>query len=184
MIKYGEKITEFCKGTSCIHYKTIVDLSNNAGLKSNVKCPKIFCDKTWFKEQEEKKEIKIENKNQIELILNKLKDFYKDKKLRLEIYWDIDKDNKMVSFFNPMNQTPTPLTWPNKYIENTNIEQLKLELDDFFQSFLIQFKDEDQKKNCEKCLDENTNLLGMNCIDCSRNKDSKAIIKRDRFRGE
>jgi hypothetical protein len=186
MINEGEKIADYCKTRSCTHYNTIVALSNHAGLKNNIICPKTFCDWVWFKteEKQEKKIEKecpgkgIENINE-QLILDKVINEFKNTKLDLNIYIDRDEKNKKFLFFNPMNSSPTPLVWEYDYVKIAKFEQLVKEIEDFFKTFLDQFRE----LSCESCPDAPTNLMGMNCVDCSRNKDSKAFLKKDRYRG-
>jgi hypothetical protein len=184
-MKQGDKVAEYCITELCEHYQTIVALSNLADLKNNVICPKIFCERVKYKSHlpEEKKIEIVENKEIDEkVILENLKKIYSSTELKLEIYWDIDKVNKNISFFNPMNSTPTPLVWSFQYMRDTNFNLLKSELDHFFKTFLDKFKEE-ELKSCKTCPDEITTFNGMNCIDCTRNKNSQSIIKRDRFRG-
>ena len=88
-----------------------------------------------------------------------------------------DKNEKDYEFFNPMNSVVTPLVWPKKYFNETNIKKLKEEILSFFKTYLDMFKEE----GCTPCEYEQTFFQSMSCIDCVRNKESLSMIKRDRF---
>ena len=188
-MKKGSKVAEYCRVELCPHYNTIYALSTMADLKNDVICPKVFCDRVWFKDEiktnvdSETKEVDIpiekeEYKDVDEkTILKNLCDYFIPKKIKLEMYWDIDDKQQMVSFFNPANSSPTPLTLSFVSLRQNSFEVTASEIESFFKSFLDQFIE----KECTNCKYSATNNRSMSCIDCVRNKKSVSIMKKDRY---
>lgn len=190
-MKKGNKVAEYCRVELCPHYETIYALSTMADLKNDVICPKVFCDRVWFKddvkiEQIEEKflfdkaveEVKEEYKDVDEkVILKNLCDYFAPKKIKLDMYWDVDDKQQMVSFFNPANSSPTPLTLSFVSLRQNSFEVTTSEIESFFKSFLDQFIE----KECTNCKYSATNNRSMSCIDCVRNKKSVSIMKKDRY---
>lgn len=93
-------------------------------------------------------------------------------------YFDVKMN--LVNFYNPveMNNGIMSLTYAN--IEQTATPVLIETLEKFFKSFLDQFED----KNCSGCFYEQWTPGHMICIDCLRNKQSAATVRRDRYAGK
>lgn len=187
MINHGEQIREGCRKDKCIHYNTIIELSNNAELNNNVVCPQVFCNYVFNKETKKeltRENIPIENKEKIQvnkdIILQNLNKHFVSKKINLEMYWDISEQKQEVCFFNPLNSTPTPLVISFEQIKNDSFDKLIVLLEDFFKTFIDSFIE----KECKNCIFEKTNHQSISCVDCIRNKTSLSIIKKDRFKNE
>ena len=93
-----------------------------------------------------------------------------------DMYADL-KEGKSINFYNPMNSNHVPLMWNFDYIVNSSKEALKTELFKFFETYFKSF----EKSSCEGCKFEPHKRTHMNCIDCSRNDQSMAFVKKDRF---
>lgn len=102
--------------------------------------------------------------------LSKNKDFMKN--------YRNSKNKNEYEFFNPLNNSITPLVWTKEYFNKTDIQDLKNEIMSFFKTYLDRFKEED----CSGCKNEETFYQSLDCTNCIRNKFSKSFIKQDKFK--
>jgi len=128
-------------------------------------------------------EIKEATPEETDIAIQKLDDIAKELKEKshnsnfMKHYSDMNEKSQRISFYNPMNNTDTPLMWSYEYIKNTSMETLKEELYKFFDTFFSSTKE----NKCGDCKYTN-NFQHLNCIDCSRNTTSVSILKKDRYK--
>jgi hypothetical protein len=213
-INFGDKIIDSCIKEKCPAYKVILALSNNADLKSAIRCPQIFCNRMrqekyicdicgenkdiyqgYFENEKFRcykcKEMTVPeaydtetdadveiNKELIKQKLDKLS-FHFNKISKNEKFskFYFDAKESLINFYNPMEMNQGVLTISYRTIERDSIQDLIKTLSEFFKSFL----DKDKKSSCEGCFYEQWSPSHMTCIDCSRNDQSAATLRRDRY---
>jgi len=94
----------------------------------------------------------------------------------IKSYCDINNDRKILSFYTPLG-SHIPLIWKFDYFNITNETKLIDELSAFFDEFLEKF----EKKTCDNCKFVGYQRSHMMCVDCVRNENSMATLKKDHY---